>query len=172
MWQFIQIVTNVNTKVKIFLNVFVTLISKCDTIFKMSHFFSKCDTIFKSVTLFSNCDTIFKMSHYFQNVTLFFQNVTLFSKCHTWCIFLQVWHLSQNSEFCHTFFHFILARLDWVSQIDVTLYVHLSLVFSWADQRSVMLAILSTSSILGQFSVHPIGVLGLVVEQQEILMPL
>ena len=134
--------------------------------------FSKCDTIFKSVTLFSNCDTIFKMSHYFQNVTLFSQNVTLFSKCHTWCIFLKVWHLSQNSEFCHTFFHFILARLDWVSQIDVTLYVHLSLVFSWADQRSVMLAILSTSSILGQFSVHPIGVLGLVVEQQEILMPL
>ena len=139
MWQFIQIVTNVNTKVKIFLNVFVTLISKCDTIFKMWQYF---------------------------------QNVTLFSKCHTWCIFLKVWHLSQKLSFCHTFFHFILARLDWVSQIDVTLYVHLSLVFSWADQRSVMLAILSTSSILGQFSVHPIGVLGLVVEQQEILMPL
>lgn len=165
MWQFIQIVTNVNTKVKIFLNVFVTLISKCDTIFKMWQYF-------QNVTLF------LKVWHYFQIVTLFskchtfFQNVTLFSKCHTWCIFLKVWHLSQNFTFCHTFFHFILARLDWVSQIDVTLYVHLSLVFSWADQRSVMLAILSTSSILGQFSVHPIGVLGLVVEQQEILMPL
>ena len=158
MWQFIQIVTNVNTKVKIFLNVFVTLISKCDTIFKMWQYF-------QNVTLF------LKVWHYFQIVTLF-------SKCHTIFKMSHMMHFSESVTFVTKFrvlshfFHFILARLDWVSQIDVTLYVHLSLVFSWADQRSVMLAILSTSSILGQFSVHPIGVLGLVVEQQEILMPL
>ena len=133
-------------------------------LFQSVTLFLKCDTIFKSVTLFSNCDTIFKMSHFF-------------SKCHTIFQMSHMMNFSESVTFVTKFrvlshfFHFILARLDWMSQIDV-LYVHLSLVFSWADQRSVMLAILSTSSILGQFSVHPIGVLGLVVEQQEILMPL
>ena len=140
----------------------MTLVSRCNIIFKLCHYFQSV-TLFSKMWhyVFSKCNTIAKVWHYFQNVT----HVSFVS-------YNKVWHLSQNSEFCHTFFHFILARLDWVSQIDVTLYVHLSLVFSWADQRSVMLAILSTSSILGQFSVHPIGVLGLVVEQQEILMPL
>ena len=110
MWQFIQIVTNVNTKVKIFLNVFVTLISKCDTIFKMWQYFQivtlflKVWHYFQIVTLFSKCHTFFQNVTLFSKCHTFFQNVTLFSKCHTWCIFLKVWHLSQNFTFCHTFF--------------------------------------------------------------------
>ena len=136
----------------------VTFVTKCHI---SSHFvwLVWCHTMTK-------CDTRYKVWHLSQSVTFvtkchIFLHFVWLAWCHTFC------HKIQSVTFvtkCHIFPHLV--------RFDVTLYVHLSLVFSWADQRSVMLAILSTSSMLGQFSVHPIGVLGLVLEQQEILMPL
>ena len=119
MWQFIQIVTNVNTKVKIFLNVFVTLISKCDTIFKMWQYFQNVTLFlkvwhyFQIVTLFSKCHTIFKMSHFF-------------SKCHTIFQMSHMMHFSESVTFVTKIIvlsHFFSLHFG-SSWLDVTNWCH------------------------------------------------